>query len=594
MKGARKNGEYGEPLGEFHYGQVRFEDGPHQRQLTETLSVLQGMSEESLLRPFRARAGFDAPGVELGGWYSSDSFVPGHSFGQWLSALSRYHAISGDRDVREKVDRLVRGFAATIEPSGKFYKGYEHAAYTYDLLAGGLIDAHRYAGLPSALKVLAEATAAAVPYLGAQANEMRLDRRGAPEEHLMDHNYVIPEHQFIAGELSGDERHDELARRYLLDGFFDPLAAGRNALPGLHAYTHVNALSSAAKAYLVLGDQKYLQAAKNGFDLISAQSYATGAWGPHEYFLPSPGYPVYKFPEIRTLGESLTKTRRSFETPCCAYAHFKLARYLLRITQDPKYGDSLERVMYNTVLGAKPLQRDGRAFYYSDYSAGARKTYFEGAPGYSAEWPCCSGSLPQAAADYRICAFFRDGAGVFVNLYIPSTLRWRQAGADVALTQSGAYPLADWVTMGVTASAPSSFTLRFRIPAWARAPSISINGTRFEGEVRPGTFVSIHREWQSGDRIELELPRSLELQPIDAEHPDLVALVCGPLVLFAIGAELPRATRSALLEAVQGRDGGAEWAADIAGRRVQFLPWMQIMDEPYTTYLTVQPNLRSA
>ena len=102
--------------------------------------------------------------------------------------------------------------------------------------------------------------------------------------------------------------------------------------------------------------------------------------------------------------DSLTKTHSGFETPCGSYAHFKLTRYLLRVTGDPRYGDSMERMMYNTILGAKPLESDGRTFYYSDYN-------FKGSKVYSPHrWPCCSGTLPQVAADYRINAYFRDAA----------------------------------------------------------------------------------------------------------------------------------------------------------------------------------------
>ena len=116
--------EHGAPLSEVTYGQVHFEAGLHQAQLEQTHAVLMSLDEESLLRPFRARAGFEAPGVELGGWYSSDGLVPGHTFGQWLSALSRYYAITGDEATRAKVRRLVEGFAATVEPAGKFYRRY--------------------------------------------------------------------------------------------------------------------------------------------------------------------------------------------------------------------------------------------------------------------------------------------------------------------------------------------------------------------------------------------------------------------------------------------------------------------------------------
>ena len=103
--------------------------------------------------------------------------------------------------------------------------------------------------------------------------------------------------------------------------------------------------------------------------------------------------------------DSLTNTHHSFETPCGSYAHFKLTRYLLRVTRDARYGDSMERMMYNTVLGALPLQENGKNFYYSDYNFDGQRVYKE------ARWACCSGTLPQVAADYRINIVFPRAAG---------------------------------------------------------------------------------------------------------------------------------------------------------------------------------------
>ncbi len=75
----------------------------------------------------------------------------------------------------------------------------------------------------------------------------------------------------------------------------------------------------------------------------------------------------------------------------------------------------MERVMYNTVLGSLPLEPDGRTYYYSDYNFKGQKVY------HKERWACCSGTLPQVAADYRINTYFHDARGVYVNLYIPST-----------------------------------------------------------------------------------------------------------------------------------------------------------------------------
>ena len=277
------------------------------------------------------------------------------------------------------------------------------------------------------------------------------------------------------------------------------------------------------QAYMVGGSEKHLRAATNAYDmLISTQSYATGGWGPDESF---------RKPNTGALYDSLTKTKHSFETPCGSYAHFKLTRYLLRVTRDGKYGDSMERVLYNTVLGAKPFEKDGHAFYYSDYSNSATKFYFDD------KFPCCAGTLPQVAADYHILGYFHDSDGVYVNLYLPSTLKWTGAnGAHLSLTQSSGYPYEPTdgrISLVLKASKATSMALRLRIPAWAQPAGpnsgevvIRVNGTQVDAPVTKG-FAALQRKWKDGDRVELHLPMPMRLEAVDAQHPETVALVRG-------------------------------------------------------------------
>jgi uncharacterized protein len=577
--------EHGQPLQQFRYDQIKFLGGIHQAQFEQTHSVLMGLDEDALLRPYRRRVGLAAPGCDLAGWYGSDAFGA-ETFGQWISALSRSFAITNDQEICTKVERLVRAFSEAVEPTGKLFgdiKLTHGPAYHYDKLVCGLMDAHEYCHQPIALDVLKRTTEAVLNHLPGKAID------GAPGSDGAHETYTIPENQFIVWQRGGSDSHLEMARAYLYHSFFDPLARGENVLAGRHAYSHVNALCSAAKAYLVLGDEDYLRAAKNGLSFVEAQSYATGGWGPGESFIPTVGNAGSGFPSIKSLGDSLTQTHWHFETPCGAYAHFKLTRYLLRITKDPAYGDSMERLMYNTVLGAKPLTLDGRAFYQSDYSSDGHKFYFDGYFGaVPSEWPCCSGTLPQIAADYRISTYFRDTEGVYVNLFIPSTLTWRQDGVQVSLTQTGSYPLGDLVSFELTTSKPLEFVLRLRIPAWSEQPSIRVNGKKTNAPVQPGTFLSLKREWNSKDRIELELPRKLDLKTVDSQHPDTVALAYGPLVLFALTEGTPAVTRAQLLAAARLSPESGEWFAETGGARLHFKPFWAIEDERYSTYLTTK------
>ena len=273
----------------------------------------------------------------------------------------------------------------------------------------------------------------------------------------------------------------------------------------------------------------------------------------------------------------LPGTHSGFETPCGSYAHFKLTRYLLRVTRDARYGDSMERVMYNTILGAKPLERDGRTFYYSDYN-------FKGSKVYSPHgWPCCSGTMPQVAADYRINTYFRDGRGVFVNLYIPSTVRWTQGGTQIALTQKSAYPYDTQVQFEVKASRAAEFAVNLRIPAWAEGASVAVNGRR--QAVQAGSFTTLWREWKTGDRIEVEFPMKARLEAVDTAHPETVGLLVGPVVLFAITDADPQVTRAQLL-AVK-KIAAESWQVETANGTMKMLPFTGIQDEKYSTYVRV-------
>jgi uncharacterized protein len=575
-------------LAEFGYGDVSIASEPHEAQLFNTHSVLMALSEDSLLKPFRQMAGMTAPGEDLGGWYQYNpdydyrkdfdtGFSPGCHFGQWVSALARVYAITGDAATREKVLRLNRLYAETI--SADLYKKSRFPAYTYDKLLLGLLDSHLYVKDPQALAILEQTTKTALPLLPGHAVEhdhpWRTDKDPQDASWTWDESYTLSENLFLAYRRGAGRQYYDLGQQYLHDKtWFDPLSRNENVLNGRHAYSHVNSLSSAMMAYLVAGSEKHLRAARNAFAMLEAQSYATGGWGPDE---------TLRAPGTSDLYDSLTNTHHSFETPCGAYAHFKLTRYLLRVTSDSHYGDSMERMMYNTVLGALPLQENGKNFYYSDYNFDAKRVYKK------ARWACCSGTLPQVAADYRINIYFRAPQAVYVNLYVPSTLQWNENGAALSITQESEYPFEDRVTFTMSSSQPADLTLHFRIPAWAQGAQILLNGRREKGVAIPGQFAAIRRTWKSGDRVELELPLKMRLEPIDAQHPELVALLYGPLVLMAVkekeGAPLPKVTRAELLAA--GRVSERKWQVTSASGPVALLPFTWLGSRPYTTYLYV-------
>src|SRR5580698_3896562 len=156
------------PLTTFAYSDVELLDGPMKRQFEENHARFLNLDDDRLLKVFRQVAGLPAPGEDMGGWYDLTGFnlerndfhgfVAGHSFGQYLSGLARAYAVTGSEQTRAKVNRLVKGYAETLDPKAKFFVDYRLPAYTYDKLSCGLIDAHEFAQDPIAMDIHAKLT----------------------------------------------------------------------------------------------------------------------------------------------------------------------------------------------------------------------------------------------------------------------------------------------------------------------------------------------------------------------------------------------------------------------------------------------------
>ncbi len=165
-------------------------------------------------------------------------------------------------------------------------------------------------------------------------------------------------------------------------------------------------------------------------------------------------------------------------------------------------------------------------------------------------------------------------------------MRWHQQGVRCTLRQSGDYPLGETVAARLETQRPTEFTLYLRIPAWADGARVAVNGAALEAQ--PGSFVALRRLWRTGDEIHLQLPCAPRLEAVNAQHPNTVALLCGPLVLFA-RLEDGRTLRPERAELLRVRRAGPLlWQTQVQGVAVSFVPYTAIEDEPYTTFLNLR------
>jgi DUF1680 family protein len=560
----------GNRFAEFDYGQVQLTGGALKHQYDRIRASYLGLDNDRLLRVYRERAGLPAPGEPMGGWYGHNGFVPGHTLGQYISGLARLSKTTGNEECGEKARALVDGFAACFNKSGAIYAAPNAEklwpCYILDKHLAGLMDAWQLCGVEQARELVPRVYQAALPFIPAQGHD-RIGKKDPP----YDETYVLPESLFSAYHITGERAMYDRAVTYLLDReFFDPLARGEDVLPGRHAYSHAIALSSAAKARLVLGEEKYLRTMKNAWRFLATeQQYATGGWGPDELFIE---------PHKGLLYESLKTTANHFETPCGSYAATKLARYLLCATGDARYGDGLERVVFNALLMVKEPDSDGDYFYYSSYNSRAHKVY------YPQKWPCCSGTLVQGVADYVKNIYFQAPDGVVVNLYAPSRVQWIQDGAAIVLNQETEYPLGETVSVRVDCAAPAEFALRMRIPGWlARAPNLRVNGNLARAQMERG-FAILRRRWKSGDRVTLELPQSLRAEAIDDLHPRTVAVLRGPLVYVELSPAQGEISLARIDELRPLADSRGFYAAGRGEEMRVHAPLYFVRNENYTTY----------
>ncbi len=506
----------------FDFDGVTLEDPRLRRQLEQTLETFLAIPNESLLHGFRSRARMPAPGASLGGWYGDDVFNP---FGQYLSGYARFYAATRDPRALAKTRDLVHEWSRTIDPDGFFFYSNRRPKathYFYDKMVAGLVDAFRYAGIEEALSHLAAITDWADRNLSRE-NPFAKNAMHSPTEW-----YTLSENLYRAYEVTGSEIYRKLAVEFLYNEYFELLRGGdlqtllaagaQSTTRRYHAYSHVNALSGAAMAYLLGGEGKYLDALVSAARLlVETQCYPTGGYGPLETFM-APGQRA----------ECLHSEDKHFETPCGSWAVLKLARYLTLCTGSASYADWVERLLYNGIGAALSLKANGEVMYFSDYSVrGARKTT-------SSPWSCCTGTYPQAVCDYGNHIYYHSGDGLFVSQFLSSTVEWKVHGRVVRVEQKGDFPVAPVTRLRISVDAPTPFRFGIRIPEWAlNGLAVTVGGKPCSGTAQDGWFV-LDRQWRDGDVVEARFDVGVTARRVEPQEPFPIAWTYGPVVLASI------------------------------------------------------------
>ena len=525
------------------YRDVALLDSPFRRQRDETLELyLEHPSNADILHRLRLRAGLPSAARGMTGW--------GPSIGQYLGAYAKLWRSTGDARIRAKCLDLFEGWRACVDACPACM---DLGTYPYEKLLGGLLDMAEYMDFPDALPYARALTERAMARF-----DPDIPRDGLQDARMKGQIewYTLPENLFRAWQLTGESLYRDFAARWLYPHLWDRMAAGDDAVGPRHAYSQVNSLSGAARAYIATEDAHYLDVIRGAYDLIlSRHTYATGGYGPAEtLFGEAPGYlgdallstwdrhfggaerAVYRnFADQRV---SRSDAWGSCEVSCCAWAVFKLCNYLLQLTGEAKYGAWAERMLVNGTLGQPPITAKGQVLYYASYFVdGALKSYEDRRlkhMGQNFVWQCCTGTFPQDVAEYANMIAYFDDKGVSISQLIPAEIRFEHDGADVLLVSDGDFPNQPQARFTLHTDAPVNLRLRIRVPDWADGMNtVILNDQALNVDAAPGTWIEIERTFENGDVVLVSFPCRLRFRPVDAEHPELAALTFGPLVLVS-------------------------------------------------------------
>jgi uncharacterized protein len=587
---------------------VRVTGGPLKRAQDLNAEYLLKLEPDRMMAYYRKRAGLEPKAQGYPGWDGDGRNLTGHIAGHYLSGVSLMFAATGDPRFKERADYLVREMKEVQDKNGDGYLGavdglpekFAEVArgnikstffdlnglwspwYTLHKTYAGLRDAYRYTGNRTALELEIKFAAWAESIMSKlnpeQTQQMLNTEFGGMNEVLAD---------LYAD--TGDKRWLNLSHRFDHHAFLDPLKRREDKLAGQHGNTQVPKMLGVLMQYIYAGEKSEGVAAEFFWDaVVNDHSYATGGHGKDEYFGP---------PD--QLAERVDG--RTNET-CNVYNMLKMTRRLFALHPEIKYAEFEERALFNHILASMDPE-DGRTCYMVPVGRGVRHEYQE----MFRSFTCCVGSGMESHSLHGDGIYYESGDRLWINLYVPSTASWKEAGATV--TTNTNFPEGDTASVSLTLQRPKSFTLVLRRPSWAGDGfAVKLNGKGVAQLPRPGSYVELKRTWKTGDSVSLVLPKRLHIEGL-ADNERRAALMWGPLVLAGdLGPERRGAPQTESPALVTAEKPVGEWlqpvadnlgvfrtvgvgrSADDKASEVEFVPFYRLHRRTYSVYWDLYTN----
>ena len=366
---------------------------------------------------------------------------------------------------------------------------------------------------------------------------------------------------YIAGEVGGmseslarlsemvsdpDEKAKLLEAANCFDApkFYDPLSKNIDVIRTRHANQHIPMIIGALRSYKSNHKPYYYNLTENFWRLVQGRyMYAMGGVGNGEMFR----QPYTQILSMATNGlqEGESQAYPDINETCCAYNLVKLSKDLNCYNPDhAQYLDYIERTLYNQIIGSLNPDQYQTCYQYA-VGLNATKPFGNETP----QSTCCGGTGSENHTKYQQSAYFANDHTLWVGLYMPTTLHWKEKG--VTIKQDCLWP-AQHSAIKIT-EGEGDFTLKLRVPYWAtQGFSIKVNGKEVTKSYQPSTYVELEQKhWKVGDVVEIDMPFSKHIEyGADKLSSDVAnldgtplktswvgTLMYGPLVMAGTGAQ---------------------------------------------------------
>ena len=351
---------------------------------------------------------------------------------------------------------------------------------------------------------------------------------------------------YIAGEVGGmseslarlsemvsnpDEKAKLLEAANCFDApkFYDPLSKNIDDIRTRHANQHIPMIIGALRSYKSNQKPYYYNLAENFWRLVQGRyMYAMGGVGNGEMFR----QPYTQILSMATNGlqEGESEAYPDINETCCAYNLIKLSKDLNCYNPDnAQYLDYIERTLYNQIIGSLNPDQYQTCYQYA-VGLNATKPFGNETP----QSTCCGGTGSENHTKYQQSAYFANDHTLWVGLYMPTTLHWKEKG--VTIKQDCLWP-AQHSAIKIT-EGEGNFTLKLRVPYWAtQGFSIKVNGKEMAKSYQPSTYVELEQKhWKVGDVVEIDMPFSKHIEyGADKLSSDVASLDGTPLKTSWVG-----------------------------------------------------------